>query len=692
MKKSLHTIFRTNVPFGIKLCLLILVSITGFNAKAQWSNNPAVNTAISATTSHQYNPKVISDGSGGAIIAWQDLRSGNWDIYAQHIDASGAVQWTTNGVTISTASNGQQNLTIVSDGSGGAIITWQDNRSGSNWDIYAQRINSSGAVQWTTDGEAISTATNSQQFPTIVSDGSGGAIITWNDFRSGSYSDIYAQLINASGAVQWTADGVAISAASIEQYNPTIVSDGSGGAIITWMDNRSGSSLDIYAQRINASGTVQWTADGVAISTATSNQQTPTIVSDGSGGAIITWYDNRSGSSSDIYAQRIDASGAVQWTADGVAISSATGDQYVPTIVSDGSGGAIITWYDYRGSSSDIYAQRINVSGAVQWTANGEAICTATGNQNLPTIVSDGSGGAIVTWMDYRSGSNYDISAQRINASGAVQWTADGVAISAASATQEYPTIVSDGSGGAIITWSDLRSGTDYDVYAQNVTDAGTLGGTTIAILGNGNTPAEITDGDVTPSTTDSTDFGTRVINTSLVRRYTIQNNNASTLTISSIVSSGTNASEFVVSGAPSTISANSTATFIVTFTPTATSTRSATITVNSNDGNTAAYDFVIQGTGSTTYTYNGTGNWTDESNWSPSYPGTTIPSGITVENPSGNLTINTPIINNGTILNNGTLTISGGTFTNDGAYTGSGAYTGGVFVNPVGGTVNPGQ
>ena len=162
--------------------------------------------------------------------------------------------------------------------------------------------------------------------PTITSDGSGGAIITWMDYRSGTY-DICAQSINASGVVLWTADGVPISTAAGDQLNPTITSDGSGGAIITWMDYRSG-TYDIYAQSINASGVVLWTADGVPISTAAGDQLNPTIISDGSGGAIITWEDYRSGTY-DIYAQRINASGAVQWTADGVPISTAAGDQLV---------------------------------------------------------------------------------------------------------------------------------------------------------------------------------------------------------------------------------------------------------------------------------------------------------------------------------------------------------------------------
>jgi hypothetical protein len=33
---------------------------------------------------------------------------------------------------------------IVSDGSGGAIMVWQDYRSGTNWDIYAGAVSAGG--------------------------------------------------------------------------------------------------------------------------------------------------------------------------------------------------------------------------------------------------------------------------------------------------------------------------------------------------------------------------------------------------------------------------------------------------------------------------------------------------------------------------------------------------------------------
>ncbi len=455
--------------------VLVVTMLYVTPAITQWSADPTVNTAISATTGYQQSPTVVSDGSGGAIIAWT-----NGHIYAQHVNASGLVQWGTYGAAICTATGFQTAPTIVSDGSNGAIITWMDYRNGSDYDIYAQRVNASGAIQWTPDGVAICTATGDQDSPTIASDDSGGAIITWYDYRNTTDYNIFAQRVIISGTVQWDSNGVAICTAAGAQYTPTIISDGSRGAIIAWSDDRS-ANYDIYARHVSANGVAQWAPNGVPICTATGDQYYPTLVSDGSGGAIITWEDGR-GTDWDIYAQRVNASGAAQWTPDGVAICTATDVQYYPTLVSDGSGGAIITWWDYRsGSSYNVYAQRVNSDSTVAWAANGVAICTETGDHSSPNastlaIASDGSSGAIITWQDYRNGSDYDIYAQLANASGAVQYPDSGVAISTATGDQTVPTLVSDGSGGAIITWQDARSSSGYyAIYAQHLGSDGAL-------------------------------------------------------------------------------------------------------------------------------------------------------------------------------------------------------------------------
>jgi hypothetical protein len=456
--------------------VLPLVFLLFTPATAWWSSDPDSNLPICTAAYTQQGPQLVGDGSGGAIITWRDSRSGSFsDIYAQRVDANGDTLWPADGLAISTAAYNQEAPQLVGDGSGGAIIAWHDYRSGSSYDIYAQRVDANGDTLWPADGLAISTAASDQYSPQLVGDGSGGAIIAWHDYRSGNW-DIYAQRVDANGDTLWPADGLAISTAANNQYFRQLVGDGSGGAIITWWDSRSGSYSDIYAQRVDANGDTLWPADGVAICTAAYSQQDPQLVGDGSGGAIITWEDYRSGNW-DIYAQRVDANGDTLWPAAGVAICTVAYSQQDPQLVGDGSGGAIITWEHYRsGSSYDIYAQRVDANGDTLWPADGVAISTAAYTQEAPQLVGDGSGGAIITWHDYRSGSSYDIYAQRVDANGDALWPADGVAISTAAYTQEAPQLVGDGSGGAIITWEDYQSGSSNDIYAQRVNFNGVLG------------------------------------------------------------------------------------------------------------------------------------------------------------------------------------------------------------------------
>jgi hypothetical protein len=466
---------RTPVPLLAAALLATVLTAIPRPAAAVWPHDPTVNVPLCTATGNQTNPAIVSDGAGGAIVTWSDARSGTNDIYSQRVSASGVALWTANGVAICTATGSQETPTIVADGAGGTIVTWVDYRGGATSDIYAQRISAAGVAQWTNNGMPLCNTTGNQLAPTIISDGAGGAIVTWVDYRGGATSDIYAQRISAAGGTQWTVNGVALCNVTSDQNSPTIVSDGAGGAIVTWMDFRSTTNYDIYAQRIASTGALQWTAGGVAVCIAINDQSTPSIVSDGAGGAIITWSDAR-GADNDIYAQRIHTGGGALWASNGVALCNATGYQYGPTSVADNAGWTIVTWYDGRNGLNDIYAQEISPAGAVQWTANGVALCGATGEQKYPTIVADGVGGAIATWYDVRSGSNLDVYAQRISSAGTVNWVANGVALCNATGYQHNPMIVADGAGGAIVAWYDYRNGSTADIYAQRVDEWGYLG------------------------------------------------------------------------------------------------------------------------------------------------------------------------------------------------------------------------
>ncbi len=459
----------------VLLCTLVLLALTT-PLYAQWILN---GTEICTEDWYQSEPAITADGYGGAIIVWSDSR--NWtvteyDLYAQRIDSYGNILWTTGGIVVSDADMDQWKPRICPDRSGGAFIVFENEQYGSATDIGLVHIDSGGNVLWT---YCVACNYGDQWDPQIISDGEGGCIVAFDDYQA-TYGDIYAQRFDYNGTLLWGLYPLLVSGATQHQYKVQLCPDGQHGAIFTWTDLRS--AVHIYAQRVDADGDYRWTVNGTPVCEDNNLLYAPQIVADGHGGAIITWYDSRHVSYWAAYAQRVSSIGAKLWTTNGVRLSGTAGDAYESQLVSDSEGGAIVTWEDRRGTSHDIYVQRILYNGITGWGPSGTIICNAAQNQDKPHIAVDGDGGAIITWKDYRS-TTADIYAQRIGHYSALHWTANGVPVcTEGTSDQRQMRLCPDEGGGAIITWTDHRN--DLDIYAQRIERLGFWGYPSPAITG----------------------------------------------------------------------------------------------------------------------------------------------------------------------------------------------------------------
>ena len=444
----------------------LLLAATPCQAGAKWRND---GVPICVDGTHQAYPRMITDGQGGAIMTWADER--NNDIYAQRIDVNGETRWGTDGVNVCYAGGDQNDPDMISDGLGGAIIVWVDERS-NNKDIFAQRIDPDGSPTWGIQGKPVCIQEADQSQPVITSDGQGGAIIAWADARSVGMNGLYAQRIDQNGEKTWDPDDVLICSNAYSQVFPQICEDGSNGAIVTWHDGRSGPS-DIYAQRIDANGEVPegWDSDGVGICTAEGVQESKSMAFDGENGALITWKDQRSGTHYDVYAQHISSSGEKFWGEQGLEVCPGADHQEAPSIISDGANGAFIAWHDARNGQEDIFAQWIDSYGDRRWGGDGLAVCDYSGIQSWPRLAADGEGGVFLVWEDYRQHMS-DVYAQRLDRNGSVHegWPEGGAEICGAYYYQWGNQIVSGLEGEAIVSWGDCRTGA-WDIYAQKVAD-----------------------------------------------------------------------------------------------------------------------------------------------------------------------------------------------------------------------------
>ena len=183
--------------------------------------------------------------------------------------------------------------------------------------------------------------------------------------------------------------------------------------------------------------------------------------------------------------------------------------------------------------------------------------------------------------------------------------------------------------GGVITGFTPLAAEEDYylypDPYALQLSGAG-YGYTNFTWSTNGMTPgsvntdqiltnapsaepdilvlgtngAAITNGDVTPITSDGTDFGSNTVSSGYTdHTFTITNSGAATLHVSGVSTSGAQAADFLLISVPATsVDAGQTTTFIIRFTPGTLGARNATLHVTSDDADEGDYTFAVTGNG----------------------------------------------------------------------------------------------
>jgi hypothetical protein len=193
-------------------------------------------------------------------------------------------------------------------------------------------------------------------------------VVVWHDYRSTTQYDIYAQKLNSTGNVSWGSTDKLVNqnSDSADQGRPTVAVDSNGYAIVVWYDERNGDTDDdIYAQMLDLGGNAQWgsTDKKVNQNSDSEMQLYPEVAVDSNDDAIVVWHDTR-GSGTKIYAQKIDSDGITQWGSSDLKINQSSGSstRWYPAVVVDSSDNVIVVWQDGREPLEDIYAQKFNAT------------------------------------------------------------------------------------------------------------------------------------------------------------------------------------------------------------------------------------------------------------------------------------------------------------------------------------------
>src|SRR5262245_43062807 len=262
-----------------------------------WAPDPS---RLCVAPGHEVAFSAIPMGDSAVIVTWTDPGRNGSNVRAQRLEAGVGVTptWPSSGIVVAGGALDQAGPRAANDGAGGAFLAWQDFRSGRPR-TFAQRIDAAGAVvaAWPPGGLALGDANVDQVAPVVTSDGSGGALVAWQEFANGLFTVRVVRLTGA-GVVSagWASVGVVPCASPRHQLAPVIASDDAGGALVVWEEPLLG-VRQLRAARVNTSGVLEpgWPAAGLVLAAASGQQRSAAILRDGSGGAFVTWQDTRSG-------------------------------------------------------------------------------------------------------------------------------------------------------------------------------------------------------------------------------------------------------------------------------------------------------------------------------------------------------------------------------------------------------------
>jgi len=446
------------------------------NTIAQWTSDPSLNTRFTNASGNESGQKTISDGKGGTIIGWVDTRSGTSEIYVQRIDSEGITKWTANGIILTNGFMALNQFSMASDGSTGVVVAWTDSRNigVSGYDIYAQRVDSSGNVMWTAGGIPVSNFTNNQTQPSIAYTDNSVAV-SWTDQRGGGANSrevgIYAQKLNLDGTEVWAANGVVALDAAQAQNNSIIAHDGYGGVMIAMDDESNSWNPRVTVQRLNSAGSQLFSASGIqATNRAVSgpSQFLDDMVGDNAGNITLTFRDHLNSPNIEYVAQKITYMGSRNLGAGGLRLVSGSGFMGFSKIGCVNNSNFIVTFNHYDGVNFSARVQEV-AAGSIMLPLTGLVLESSSSPIYTPEITADVTG-AIISW---RRGDN--VYAQKVFSS-SVLWTAGGVTVSNASGIMGTVKVTSDGAGGATVIFSEHRSlGTNTDLYAQKLDVNGAL-------------------------------------------------------------------------------------------------------------------------------------------------------------------------------------------------------------------------
>ncbi len=441
-------------------------------AVAQWSSDPALNQPLMTAGGQQNQVKLAPTSDRGLWVSAFDGGAG-WDVRLQRLDANGVELFPGDGVLVADRGfSSTQDYGLDVGRFGSALLAFRDDRVGGT-QITAARIDLDGNAEWGALGVQLTATNDFVAAPKIAGLQDGSSVVAWTQ-----NAGIVLQRLDLSGAPLWGA-GISFTPGA-GSYSVSDLHDAGNEVIVSFVHQTGGfgSPRHILAQKLDTNGSSLWGASHVAVFDGGSLQfgNFPGFVPDAAGGGVFAWYDTSS-TQFQCFVQRISSAGSEAFPHNGVPVSTdATRTRVSPDVAFDPSSQeTFVAWREQNSGQSmfGVYAQKLDAAGARQWTDAGTEVVALSGTERSQVRTRPAAGGAFVFWDESPSFGQDRILGARLDASGAVDLASFDVASTPSGKSRLA--LASTNYGLGVLAWSDDRSD-GGDILVQNVGAGGGLG------------------------------------------------------------------------------------------------------------------------------------------------------------------------------------------------------------------------
>ena len=352
--------------------------MTPDQSTSQWSADPAHPVHVSNLGGDQAAPHIVTTTSDDIFVAWFSNPPGrqNYDLRMQRFDARGNPQWEENGRVISDHKSNSwiSDFAFAKDADENLIVALQDMRDG-NSNLYAYKFTQDGDPPWGKDGIKLTdTEGFVGPFPSVVAT-PDYIILVWGQDES-DVMQLRLQKLTPDGKKLWGDDGLLMPGQSeaVSYMRAVMIPGGDDEIILVYGEVKDPRSqmMAVYAQKLDKDGNSLWN-DGqpVLLHESVPFYTSPDVVSDGAGGAYVGWYTTDLMS----FVQHLDADGQLLMPAGGAPVAASGQNlQLAPRLQFDPDKARLYVFWiatDRNQNKKGLKAQAMSATGDLLWGDDG---------------------------------------------------------------------------------------------------------------------------------------------------------------------------------------------------------------------------------------------------------------------------------------------------------------------------------